>query len=67
MGFDGLPATLTPKQLAQITGEHEGSIRRGILAGRIPADKVNGHWVMFRDVLFPNAKEVHERGRSGKE
>lgn len=67
MGFDSIPATLTPKMLAEITGEHEGSIRRGIVAGRIPADKVNGHWVIFRDQVFPNAKEVHERDRAQRE
>lgn len=54
--FDELPLFLTPDQLAQITGEHVNSIRRGILEGRIPADKVNGRWRICRDVVFPNAK-----------
>ena len=42
MSFGELPYFMTPKQLADVTGEHEGSITRGIREGRIPADKVNG-------------------------
>lgn len=42
MSFEELPYFMTPKQLADVTGEHEGSIMRGIREGRIPADKVNG-------------------------
>ena len=39
MSFEELPYFMTPKQLADVTGEHEGSITRGIREGRIPADK----------------------------
>ena len=42
ISFEELPYFMTPKQLADVTGEHEGSITRGIREGRIPADKVNG-------------------------
>lgn len=42
MSFEELPYFMTPKQLADVTGEHGGSITRGIREGRIPADKVNG-------------------------
>ena len=52
-----LPPLLTPKQLAEATGQHEGSIRRGIKEGRIPADKVNGRWRIFRDQIFTSKKE----------
>ena len=55
--FDDLPLFLTPQQLAQVTGEHVNSIRRGILEGRIPADKVNGCWRICRDAVFANTKE----------
>lgn len=55
--FEELPLFLTPKQLAEIMGEHEGSIRRGIAEGRIPADKVNGRWRICRDVVFANTKK----------
>lgn len=48
---------MTPKQLAEIMGEHEGSIRRGITEGRIPADKVNGRWRICRDVVFANTSK----------
>ena len=54
--FDDLPLFLTPLELAQVTGEHVNSIRRGILEGRIPADKVNGRWRICRDAVFANAK-----------
>lgn len=55
--FEDLPLFLTTKELAECTGEHEGSIRRGILEGRIPADKVNGRWRICKDAVFPNAKK----------
>ena len=53
-----LPPLMTPKQLAEATGQHEGSIRRGIKEGRIPADKVNGRWRIFRDSVFTSTKEI---------
>ena len=43
--------------VAEIMGEHEGSIRRGIAEGRIPADKVNGRWRICRDLVFANTKK----------
>ncbi|WP_307981335.1 helix-turn-helix domain-containing protein [uncultured Senegalimassilia sp.] len=57
MAFESIPAFMTPAQLAEIVGEHEGSIRRGIREGRIAADKVNGRWFICRDTVFPNAKK----------
>ena len=55
--FEDMPLFMTPAQLAEFTGEHEGSIRRGIKEGRIKADKVNGRWRICRDVVFPNASK----------
>lgn len=55
MTFDDVPLFMTPAQLAEITGEHICSIRRGIREGRIPADKVNGRWRICRDRIFANA------------
>lgn len=52
---------MTPGQLAHVTGEHVGSITRGIREGRIPADKVNGRWRICRDVIFPNARKGGRR------
>lgn len=60
--FDDLPLFLTPQELAQVTGEHVNSIRRGIVEGRIPADKVNGRWHICRDAVFANAKEGVSHG-----
>ena len=65
--YDDLPLFLSPAELAEFIGEHPSSIRRGIQAGRIPADKVNGKWQIYRDALFPVARSligedlVHER------
>lgn len=52
--FHELPLLMTPKQLADATGEHVNSIRRSIAAGRIPADKVDGRIYICRDLVFPN-------------
>ena len=57
MSIQEMPLFMTPAELAAYTGEHVGSIRRGINAGRIPADKVNGRWQICRDKVFPNATE----------
>lgn len=63
MGYSDVPLFVSPKELSQITGEHEGSIRRGIKAGRIPADKVNGRWRICRDLVFPNTKKGMNDGK----
>lgn len=57
LNFEDVPLFMTPGQLAHVTGEHVGSIARGIREGRIPADKVNGRWRICRDVIFPNARK----------
>ena len=41
MSFDDVPLFMTPSQLAEITGEHVGSIRRASRR-EDSADKVNG-------------------------
>ena len=68
MSLKDVPLFMTPGQLAHYTGEHEGSITRGIREGRIPADKVNGRWRICRDTVFPNAmKGVNDdSGPSGR-
>lgn len=63
VSFEDVPLFMTPKQLADVTGEHEGSIRRGIAESRIPADKVNGRWRICREVIFPNASKGAGYGR----
>ena len=67
LSFDDVPLFMTPSQLAEITGEHVGSIRRGIAEGRIPADKVNGRWRICRDVVFPNARRGASHDGSRKQ
>lgn len=64
--FDGIPMLMTPQQTAAVTGEHVGSIRRGINEGRIPADKVNGRWLISRDIVFPNLSDAHRRAAADK-
>lgn len=52
-----LPAFLTPKQLAELTCSHEGSVRRGIREGRVPAEKVNGRWLIPKELAFPQTRK----------
>lgn len=56
MGISDLPPLVTPRVLSELTGEHVGSITRGIREGRIPADKVNGRWLIPIDCVLPNAR-----------
>lgn len=67
MSFEDVPLFMTPQQLAEVTDEHVGSIRRGILEGWIPADKVNGRWRICRDVVFPNARRGAGHGGERRE
>lgn len=62
MSFEDVPLFMTPLQLSKVTGEHVGSITRGIREGRIPADKVNGRWRICRDRVFPNASKGDSHG-----
>lgn len=39
MSFEELPYFMTPKQLADVTGEYKRSITRDIREGRIPPTK----------------------------
>ena len=50
-----LPRFLTVPEFARLLGQHEGSVRRGIKEGRIPADKVNGRWYICSALVFRNA------------
>ena len=56
MGINELPPLVTPRVLSELTGEHVGSIMRGIREGRIPADKANGRWLIPIDDVLPNAR-----------
>ena len=62
-----LPYFMIPKQFADVTGEHEGSIIRGIREGHISADKVNGRWQICRSVIFKNAKKGASNDGEGRE
>lgn len=59
--FEDVPLFMTPEQLVHVTGEHIGSIARGLREGRIPTDKVNGRWRICRDVVFANARKGGRR------
>lgn len=61
--FDKLPELLSVRQLSELTGMHEVTLRKGLREGRIPGDKIDGMWFAFRDLLFPKSKEVFESGR----
>lgn len=60
--LSNVPLFMSPAKLSELTGEHEGSIRRGIREGRIPADKVNGRWLICRDKVFSSLSERSESG-----
>ena len=61
-----MPALMTAKQLADLTGEHIGSIRRGISEGRIPADKLNGRWYIPTPFLLENTFAFLSDLKAGK-
>ena len=56
--FAEIPITLSPEELARLTHRNPASVRRGIREGRIPAEKVNGCWVIFRDRVFRQTAEA---------
>ena len=58
MDWDSVPLFLTPNELARITGMNADSIRRNIRNGKIPADRVNGKWIICKDNVFSKAKEA---------
>ncbi len=61
-----MPALMTAKQLSDLTGEHIGSIRRGIAEGRIPADKLNGRWYIPTPFLLENTFAFLAELKAGK-
>ena len=63
MGINELPPLVTPRVLSELTGEHGGSITRGFREGRIPADKVNGRWLIPIDDVLPNARRSGRAAR----
>lgn len=66
MNIKDIPLFMTPAQLSELTGEHEGSIRRGIRENRIPADKVNGKWMICRDKVFKSLNGENNEETSTK-
>jgi hypothetical protein len=60
--FDELPELISVRQLSELTGMHEVTLRKGLREGRIPGDKVDGMWFAFRDLVFPRAKEAFGDG-----
>ncbi|MBP3884779.1 MAG: hypothetical protein J6D54_07590 [Olsenella sp.] len=60
--FEELPPLIPVRQLAELTGMHEVTLRKGLREGRIPGDKVDGMWFAFRDLVFPRAKEAFGDG-----
>lgn len=63
--LEALPPFVTPKQLADITGQNVGSIRRGISEGRIVADKVNGRFVIPVALILSNTAAAVGMGEGG--
>ena len=59
--FHDIPLLLTVEKVCELTGMHPVTIRRGLREKRIPGDKIDGKWFVYRDAILPNAKEVAER------
>lgn len=64
--IEDLPPMITPAQLAECTGEHVGSIRRGIREQRLPAQKINGRWYIYRDLVFTYLTALKGDGQHGQ-
>ena len=65
--FDDIPMLLTVEKVSELTGMHPVTIRRGLREERIPGEKIDGKWFVYRDAILPKAKEVFERAqREGK-
>ena len=52
--FEDLPLFLSPKEYAELTGEHVNTVYKKLDRGEIPGDKRGGKWVICRDLAFPN-------------
>lgn len=52
--FEDLPLFLSPKEYAELTGEHVNTVYKKLVNGELPGDKRGGKWVICRDLAFPN-------------
>lgn len=62
MRLDDIPDIMGLDDLADILGLNANALRRSAANGTIPADKVGGKWVVFKEALFPEAlkaKKTH--------
>lgn len=50
-----VPPLVTVAQFCQMTGMHPVSVRRALSSGRIPGDKVNGHWLIPGAYVIKNS------------
>ena len=50
-----VPPLLTVGEFCAMTGMHPVSVRRALGSGRIPGDKVNGHWVIPGAFVIKNS------------
>ena len=61
--FAKIPLFMTVKEAAYYTRKHAGSIRRDIETNVLPADKINGKWLICKELLFPKTyRAMKERG-----
>ena len=63
--LEGLPPFITPRTLADLTGQNVSSVRRGIGEGRIVADKINGRYVIPVALLLANTARAVGLGEGG--
>ncbi len=50
-----VPPLVTVCEFCELTGMHPVSVRRALGAGRIPGDKVNGHWLIPGAFVIKNS------------
>lgn len=53
---------VTVSQYAKMVGKDPGNIRRMLIAGRLPGEKIGNQWVLPKDTVFPSDRRV----KSGK-
>lgn len=56
-----LPEVLSVEMMAQLAGDHPGSVRRKCANGTIPAVKVGRKWLIARDLVFRKFIDLEEQ------
>lgn len=55
MKLDEIPELMDIRQLAELLGMNENSLRHAAANGTIPADKIGNRWIFAKETLFKNS------------